>query len=253
MPLSRLRQTHHGEIPVRFVCLCLFRCNGCVAKFSLVWIPSGRIRPQIDGIYGKKTPPCLTRSQSITVPWSCVSQKVRQRTQVSEKCTGSAMLLNLGGPLVSSHAAMYPLLPHVCSASPERLVSSGRTRPNSVGPRFLHPTGTIPDGVHSSFFKLQPRATPTTHPAPRSPSSPGSSEVGESATTTAVATTPSVAEEVAEALDVKLVEETDLPDISALLAEVRIQTVRTSTITHVRTSTEHSAFDDRLVLLRKRQ
>lgn len=137
------------------------------------------------------------------------------------------MLLNLGGPLVASHAAIYPLLPHAGSVSPERLMSPGRlrsrrrTRPGSaLGPRFLHPSGIFPDGVPSSLFKLQPRSTTTTSPAPRPPSPPGGSgEVEELAT--AVAITPTVAEEVMEAFDVRLAEEADLPDISALLADVR--------------------------------
>lgn len=160
-------------------------------------------------------------------------QRTPQSTVRNQKeCTptavekGSAMLLNLGGSLVSSNAALYPLLPHAVSVSPERLVYSGRlrnrrrTRPSSaaLGPRFLHPSGSFPDGVPSSLFTLQPRATPTTYPAPRPPSPSGSTEV-ESAT--AVATKPSVVEEVMEALDVRLVEETDLPDVSALLSEVR--------------------------------
>ena len=148
------------------------------------------------------------------------------------------MLLNFGGPLVASHAAIYPLLPHVGSVSPERLVSPGRirsrrrTRPGSavLGPRFLHPSGSFPDGVPSSLFKLQPRSTPTASP-PRSPPPPsGSSEVEESAT--AVATTPSVVEEAMEALDVRLAEEADLPDISALLADVRTN-VRDRVLLHM--------------------
>lgn len=140
------------------------------------------------------------------------------------------LLLNLGGPLVTSQAAWYPLLPHAGGVSPEKLVSPGRlrsrrrTRPSSaaLGPLFLHPSGS-PEGVPASLFKLdRPRSTrPPTDPAPRSTSAPGSGEVEGLAT--AVATTPSVIEEVVEALDVRLVEEADLPDISALLADVRNQ------------------------------
>ena len=84
-------------------------------------------------------------------------------------------------------------------------------RPAS-GALFLHPSGSFPEGVSSSLFKLQPRATPTTYPQQSSPSGAGA-DAGTGGGEVAV-TAPA-------ALDVRLVEETDLAEISALLAEVR--------------------------------
>lgn len=165
------------------------------------------------------------------------------------------MILNLGGPLVSSHAALYPLLPHVGgSLLPPRLALSAglhlnaqhhssvsigsrrrRTRSNSAssGPRLLHPSGSLPEGVPSSLFKLQPPTPDTPKEYPPQTATGGGSGVPADGTVTAV-TLPAV-EEATNALDVRLVEETDLPDISALLAEVRKRNVPTavSTCFHV--------------------
>lgn len=171
------------------------------------------------------------------------------------------MLLNLVGPLASSHAVFYPLLPHVGGRlSPPRLaptslnlitanaakLSRGRRRtgPNSAlsGPRFLHPRGSFPEGVPSSLFTLQPPTsfTPTEYP---SKTGGGSSSVAADGTVTAVAAPPtsSAVEDVTEALDVRLVEESDLPDISALLAEVREQNRRAASHTAVHQQFFHAA------------
>jgi len=124
-----------------------------------------------------------------------------------------------------SHAAvLYPSLPHAVSlavSTPESCTgplsnnsmnsmtrSRRPTRPSS-GALFLHPSGSLPAGVSSSLFTLKPRATPKTYPVQPSPSDGGSGGGGGG--------------EVAAALDVRLVEETDLAEISALLAEVRGQ------------------------------
>lgn len=167
------------------------------------------------------------------------------------------MLLNLAGPLVSSHATLYPSMTHIGgSLSPPRLafqtnvglttavslthvtqyqssstaVNSSssihsrrrRARPNSAssGPLFLHPSGSFPEGVAPPLFTLQPPPSGTSTEF-SSQSGGSSSGVGADGTLTAVAAPPTAVEEVTEALDVRLVEETDLPDISALLAEVR--------------------------------
>lgn len=139
------------------------------------------------------------------------------------------MLLDLGRPLLSSHASLHPLLPHTDSLSPQRLPLSGRlnhitqdehrrsssrsrrrTRPNSgaLGPRLLHPNGGGPEGVPSSLFTFKPRATPkyTSQQAP-------SGDAADEATNT-----PAVGK---GDLYAGLMEESDLPDISTLLVEAR--------------------------------
>lgn len=155
------------------------------------------------------------------------------------------MLSNLGGPLVSSHTALYPLLPHIGNLPPPRLASSSdaggpkftherglissgissrrRTRPSSesVGPLTLHPRGGGPEGVPSALFKFQPRATsPSKYRQQQSSSGEGGgggvggSDGGGSgsAATTIDSDGP---------LHAGLMEESDLPDVSALLVEVR--------------------------------
>lgn len=141
------------------------------------------------------------------------------------------MLLNLGGPLVSSHAALYPLLPHARSLPQPMLASSAglkltqqqsiisssissrrRTRPSSAssGPRSLHPSGGGPEGVPSSLFKFQPRGTPKKYQ--QQPSSGGGGSDGGDGTATTV--------EREGPLYAGLIEESDLPDVSALLVGV---------------------------------
>ncbi|CAM9941676.1 unnamed protein product [Ectocarpus sp. 13 AM-2016] len=162
------------------------------------------------------------------------------------------MLLNLGGPLLaSSHAALYTsvpsygrLPPGVESAARMNAItqqslgsssssnSSGsirrrRHRPSSAssGPRLLHPSGSGPEGVPSSLFTFQPpRATRIERPTEVAPGASegghnGGSEDGAGQSAAAVIT-KAVASANEEALHVRLVEESDLPDVSALLAEV---------------------------------
>ncbi|CAM9196502.1 unnamed protein product [Ectocarpus sp. 6 AP-2014] len=166
------------------------------------------------------------------------------------------MLLNLGGPLLaSSHAALYASVPSYGRLSPgvesaarmnaitqQRLGSSSssssissssgsirrrRHRPSSAssGPRLLHPSGSGPEGVPSSLFTFQPpRATPIERPTEVAPGASegghnGGSDDGAGQSAAAVIT-KAVASADEEALHVRLVEESDLPDVSALLAEV---------------------------------
>ncbi|CAM9614408.1 unnamed protein product [Ectocarpus sp. 8 AP-2014] len=165
------------------------------------------------------------------------------------------MLLNLGGPLLASpHAALYAsvhsygrLPPGVESAArmnaitQQRLGSSSssssssssgsirrrRHRPSSAssGPRLLHPSGSGPEGVPSSLFTFQPpRATPIERPTEVAPGASegghnGGGEDGAGQSAAAVITKAVVSADE-EALHVRLVEESDLPDVSALLAEV---------------------------------
>lgn len=127
--------------------------------------------------------------------------------------------MNLGGPLVSSHAALHPLLPSVGSLHQPSLSSiaeqhssrfnnaGGASKRRRIRPRLLHPNGSGPEGVPSSLFTFQP---PT-----------GGEEGGTAAAAvTSTATISAVADET-EALQARLVEESDLPEVSALLAEVR--------------------------------
>lgn len=138
------------------------------------------------------------------------------------------MLLNLGGTLVSSHAAFYPLLPHGNLLLPRLapfsglnltqhrgIMSSGissrrRMRSNSApsGPRSLHPSGSGPEGVPSTLFKFQPRSTKQYR---QEPSSGGGSGDGSAATTI----------ESEGSLHAGLIDESDLPEVSALLVRVR--------------------------------
>lgn len=143
------------------------------------------------------------------------------------------MLLDLGIPLLSSHASLYPLLPHTDSISPQRLPFSGRpnlvtqhehrrssnrsrrrTRPNSgaLGPRLLHPNGGGPEGVPSSLFTFKPRATPK-YTSQQAPSGGGSDAADDPTNTPAVGAEGD--------LYAGLMEESDLPDISTLLVEAR--------------------------------
>lgn len=149
------------------------------------------------------------------------------------------MLLNLGGPLASSHAALYPLLPHIGNLPHPRLafsagqnltqqrgtISTGissrrRTRPNSSssGPRPLHPRGSGPEGVPSALFKFQPTATtPNKYRHQPSPSGGGGGNDGgdgSAATSTTI--------ESEGPLHAGLIDESDLPDVSALLVAVRL-------------------------------
>ncbi|CAM9176858.1 unnamed protein product [Pylaiella littoralis] len=137
------------------------------------------------------------------------------------------MLLNLGGTLVSSHAAFYPLLPHGNLLLPRLapfsglnltqhrgIMSSGissrrRMRSNSAssGPRSLHPSGSGPEGVPSTLFKFQPRSTKQYR---QKPSSGGGSGDGSAATTI----------ESEGSLHAGLIDESDLPQVSALLVRV---------------------------------
>ncbi|CAM9805063.1 unnamed protein product, partial [Ectocarpus fasciculatus] len=162
------------------------------------------------------------------------------------------MLLNVGGPLLaSSHAALFASVPSYGRLPPgvesaarmnafpqQRLGSSSssssgsirrrRHRPRSAssGPRLLHPSGSGPEGVPSSLFTFQPpRATPIEHPTEVAPGASegghdGGSEDGGGQSAAAAVITKAVASADEEALHVRLVEESDLPDVSALLAEV---------------------------------
>ena len=147
------------------------------------------------------------------------------------------MLLNLGGPLVSSHAVLYPLQTHTSSRTPPALACSGRlhliahdqhnncsgiggvgsigtsrrrTRPHTAsGPRLLHPRGSDLEGVPSSLFTFRPKGAPKTQQdgAPM-----GNDNTAGAATTTVGGDGD---------LYAGLMEESDLPDISALLVEAR--------------------------------
>ncbi|CAM9859080.1 unnamed protein product [Ectocarpus sp. 4 AP-2014] len=134
------------------------------------------------------------------------------------------MLLTVGGPLASAHAALHPLLPSAGTLNPLRqhtgtssITATGdctrrqHTRPNSasVGPRLLHPRGSGPDGVPSSLFTFQPRTTPKKYPQDRKRAG------GDFASTSSA---PVAGEE--NVLRAGLMDESDLPDVSALLVEV---------------------------------
>lgn len=151
------------------------------------------------------------------------------------------MLLNLGGPLVSSQTALYPLLPHIGNLPLQRLASSAaggpklthqrgiissgissrrRTRPSSAstGPRPLHPRGSGPEGVPSALFKFQPRAvTPKKYRQQPSSGEGGSVDGGSDGGGGSAAITI----DTEGPLHAGLIEELDLPDVSALLVEVR--------------------------------
>lgn len=126
--------------------------------------------------------------------------------------------------MVSSRAVLHPLLPHAVSVSPSGHLniitqqhSRGRrrTRPNpaALGPRLLHPNGSGPEGVPSSLFTFKPRATPKKYPSQQAPSG-GGIDAADSTTNTATVGKEGV-------LYAGLMEESDLPDISALLVEAR--------------------------------
>lgn len=150
---------------------------------------------------------------------------IRSGTCERESNAAAAMLPNLGAALISSHAALGPLPPGVWTLPVSTAVSSPfclshdsitrrssssrrRTRPNSAaGPTLLHPSGSGPEGVPSSLFKFQPRTTPKKYP-----------NAGGAGRAT-VASTPAITEQ--DALYAGLVEDSDLPDVSALLVDVR--------------------------------
>lgn len=133
------------------------------------------------------------------------------------------MLLTVGGPLVSAHAALHPLLPSVGNLNPLRQQTGTssitavdctrrqQTRPNSAssGPRLLHPRGNGPDGVPSSLFTFQPRTTPKKYPQKKKRAG------GDSVSTSSA---PVAGED--SVLRAGLMDESDLPDVSALLVEV---------------------------------
>lgn len=158
-------------------------------------------------------------------PVTCSVRPRQEQRHVRESTTAIAMLLNLGGPLISSHVALYPLPPGGWALPASTVPSSSclshdstatrnssssrrrRTRPNSAaGPTLLHRSGSGPEGVPSSLFKFQPRATPKKYP--EQPKAGGGGR------------TVATAISERDALYAGLVEDSDLPDVSALLVEV---------------------------------
>lgn len=146
------------------------------------------------------------------------------------------MLSSFGGSLIPSHVALYTLVPHLgilprpksspCTGFHLRqqhrahttFGSRRRSRRSSAsaGPRLLHPNGSGPEGVPSSLFKFQPRVTHKDHPQQQeSPSADGNGG-GNDGDGTATSGHGS-----GGTLDAGLIEEADLPDVSALLVEVR--------------------------------
>ncbi len=145
------------------------------------------------------------------------------------------MWLNIGGPLASSHVTLYPLQTHASSRTQPTLAccsgrlhlmhdqhsgmgSSGsgsmgsvginrrRTRQHTAsGPRLLHPSGNGPEGVPSSLFTFRPKDT-----AKKQEEDMHMGNDNADATSTMVR---------GGDLYAGLMEESDLPDISALLVE----------------------------------
>lgn len=211
-----------------------FPCAVCMSTKPLtnVLVGGTRARAAASPSYPVKRSPRKIETDEKYLSWKPQNLTVPLVTHVKSTYTAthgrSAMLLDLGGPLVSSHAALHPLLPHTDGLSPPRLPFSDdqhskssrsrrRRRPNSValGPRLLHPNGGGPEGVPSSLFTFKPRAAPK-YTSQQEPSggSIDAAAAADNATGTAAVGKDGV-------LYAGLMEESDLPDISALLVEVR--------------------------------